>query len=229
MSIPKTGRHRLPALVLAVVLAGSTLALAGCPRAQRSPGPRTQTPATPGPGATTATGDAADRINQWVKGLGVPNFRRADTIIVGNVAVIGLDLAPTTAPGTTTAPGATPTPSAPATPGGPTTTPVPGGATLPAPTPGAPGTAGTPSGVMTGDPASMVASRIVAANVGVTSALVTTDPALVSQIASIAAEMRSGRPATDRIGDIARIVERLRRSSPAGGTAPGAGTAPGTP
>ncbi len=181
----------------------------------------------------------------------MPNFRRADTIVVGNVAVIGLDLA------TTTAPRATPTPSAPATPGGPaitpapggptttptpggatlpaptpggpTTTPTPGGANLPAPTPGAPGTAGTPGGVMTGDPAAMVASRIVAANLGVTSALVTTDPAMVSQIASIAAEMLSGRPATDRIADLARIVERLRRASPAGGTAPGAGTAPGRP
>ncbi len=159
-----------------------------------------------------------DRVTQLVTGLGVPGYRRSDVIVLGNVALVGLDL---TGPAGPAGPGAQPPGNIPG-PGGPAAPPTgpgtPGGLDPGAATPGAPNTpagpgpaAGGLGGVpgFTGDPARMVADRIVAARVGVTQALVTTDADLVARIGSLANDIRSGRPVTDRIDEIQAVVKQI--------------------
>lgn len=175
-------------LLTAVVLVASVANLTGCPAPQKSPAPRATppspvVPAVPAPTDTTLSG-ITDRVTQLVTGLGVPGYRRADVVVVGNVALIGLDLSG---------------------PSGPTATP---GAAY---TPAVPG--------ISGDPAKLVGDRIVAANLGVTRALVTTDADLTARIGSLSNDIRAGRPVTDRIDEIAAVVKQI---SAAPGSLPGA-------
>lgn len=254
--------HRLQRMARtgAALLLASTMLLSACTGAQRSPAPNTpgQTGNDGMTGGTTT--HLGDQVNQFVKGLGVPNFRRADTIIVGNVAVIGLELDGTNRPemdgttggtdgGTATGTDGNTTNTGTASPGattGNTATPGPGGTTGPGGmtggtppagttgTPGAPGATGTMPGAG-GDPVSMVAERVIAGNLGVNQAMVTTAPDLVSRIRSISDAVSRNEAATHYIEEIASIVRDIGPDNtigPAGtmtpGNTPGV-TNPGSP
>lgn len=240
-----THRIRRMARTGAALLLASTMLLSACAGAQRSPGPNTpggQTDNTPGMMTGNAT-HLGDQINQFVKGIGVPNFRRADTIIVGNVAVIGLELDGSNRPemdGTTDGAGTdgtmtgnpTDTGTGTASPGattGNTPTPGPGGTTGATPpagttgTPGSPGATGTMPNMDGGDPVSMVAQRVIAGNLGVTQALVTTAPDLVNRIRTVSDSISQNQPATQYIEEIAAIVRDIGPENtigPAGGMTP---------
>lgn len=204
-------RSRKP--VYLALLSALAIALVGfgCAPARQAPEPRTDV--TPAPTAQAPVLDFTalqDRFNQFIKGVGVPGYRRADTIVVGNTALIGLELDRTAAgapaaggaaaPGT--APGAAGT--APGTTGTTGTT----GATT-----GAPGATTTPGAAGTNDAAAsarMVADRVVAGNLGVSRALVTVDPQQVARIQRLVQDFRSGVPASDRIDEIAALVKAVR-------------------
>lgn len=187
-------RFRVHRYLALAALGAVLLVLAGCPAAQqRAPEPGTDvrpTPAAPAP--VVDFGALQDQFDQFIKGVGVPGYRRADTILIGNTALIGLQLDAAGAAGGTAAPGAT-TPGA--TPG----------TAAPGATP--PGAAASPE-----TSARMVADRVVAGRLGVSRALVTVDPAQVTRIQQLVQEFRGGVPASDRIDEIAAIVKAVRGS-----------------
>lgn len=247
--------HRLQRMARtgAALLLASTMLLSACTGAQRSPAPNTPGQ-TGNDGMTGGTATSiGDQVNQFVKGLGVPNFRRADTIIVGNVAVIGLELDGTNRPEMDGTPGDgagtdttnTGTASPDATTGN-TATPGPGGTTGPGGmtggtppagttgTPGAPGATGTMPDAGA-DPVSMVAQRVIAGNLGVNQAMVTTAPDLVNRIRTVSDAIARNEAATRHIDEIASIVRDIGPENtfgPAGAmtpdTTPGV-TNPGSP
>lgn len=179
-------------LILALLVGGLAT---GCPRPRRMPAPSTPTPtptptpttpAPTAPAAPTTIRDLAADVTNFVRTIGIPGVNRAETIVVGNIALVGIDLrgAAPGAPGTTTAPG---TPTTPAT-----------------PAPAVPGAPTTP-----GDIERTVADRVLATYPQLVDVKVTSDPTLSGRIIAIVSDMRAGRAATDHITEIANLTRRI--------------------
>lgn len=188
----------------------------GVPGAAGTPG----TPGTTGVPGTTGAGGTVGAGN-------------ASAIVVGNAAIIGLRnvVAGTTPAGPATAPGTTPA-GAGATVGTAGTPPAPGGpAGVPGPSPAGTTAAGIQAGVAPGSTttvgpttdAAALLQRISAAYPFIREVHVTRDPAAATRIAAIATDLRAGRPISNHIAEIARLVQTIP------GTTTGAATTPAAP
>lgn len=213
-------RYAIPLLGLISVTA---LYVGGCASPARRPAP--DSPAT---NNARNLSNMPEEISKIVRSR-VRNQRRVETIMVGNIAVIGM-----TGSNTRSTPGPD-TPGLPPT----TTTPPPGGA----PRPGAPGNVTTPPAPSTGGvgkPGVQYTPRAGSTGVidrdttreiiGRFPQLVrvysTNDPVLVDRIASVARDVRNRRPIDRRMDEIAFIVNAVT-GTPAAGTP--ARTPSGTP
>lgn len=180
------------ATATAAVLAAALALAAGCARSAPAPKP------APKPGSTTSSTNPGDEISRLVKGR-VKDARGVETIVVGNVAVVGIDRGKTARP---TAP-TTPTPGAP-TPGAP-------GVTTP-PTTAPPSGAATPPTTVAPSPdrinvlSTAVRNEITRRFPQIARVHSTDDPNLISRLFSIARDIRNRRSVDGRANEMAYLV-----------------------
>lgn len=215
-------KHRMSVLSAAVLLSLLAILLTGCPsparRPDAAPGPNVAPPG--GLGGPLARGaDPAEGIADLIAGAGMVGARRPDVLVLGNVALVGLqdgDRVPAPGAGAPVAPA--PGAAAPRTPAAPGPNLVPG-----APVPGQPGAGGAvPNRAVDWDD---LATRVRSAYPHIVEVRFAEDDGAANRLSQIVSDYRAGRPITGRLDDLEDLiddmrVERGRAPAPAARPAP---------